>query len=367
MPSAPEQDAMEHPSAESSLEELRGRMLLRRVSPAVALDGLSVPLPPVSPPSLEGLTVRLPTVDPVTGRDIHARFQELRRESAPRRALAPEEAIAEGDEVLLDVMGFARGRLIPFSARAGWWAPVEPEPLLPGLFEALVGAQVGDVVEVALTLPPDYPVEALREEPAHFVVEVKAANELLAPDEASAECLALLGRGATLDEVMLRIGVELQDARELEAQREVQERVLDLLVERSAVAVPAALVDEEIRRQWMEAERPVLLRREFSPEELQDALAGWWEDPLTRGEAERRLKVALVLGAVAARERIQPRAQDLERLCEGFAGTAGLTRAELKRVLTSSPVVAQRAHNLLLHFATVDHVLARVSLEDAAS
>ncbi|MFY2560636.1 hypothetical protein ACN469_23740 [Corallococcus terminator] len=222
---------------------------------------------------------------------------------------------------------------------------------------------VGAVREVSLTLPPDYPVERLREVPARFIIEVKAAHELLAPDEESAEGVALLGRGATMDDVMRRIGEELQDEGEAEVVREVRERVLDILVERSEVVVPAELVDEEIRRQWMEVERPVLLRGGLSSEELQNALAGWLEEPLTRGDATRRLQVALVLGAVAEHERIQPREQDMEMLCESLSGTSQLTRAALKRALTVTPALAHRVHNLLLHFATMDHVMSKVTLE----
>ncbi|AFE10494.1 FKBP-type peptidyl-prolyl cis-trans isomerase [Corallococcus coralloides DSM 2259] len=351
---------------ESSLEELKGRMLLMRVSPAVALEGIAVSLPPLNPPSLDGLILASPTQAPVTGINIHKRFLELRRESAQRRELLRGEGIAEGDDVLLDAMGIAQGRLIPFSTRSDWWTQVAPEPLLPGFFEALVGMKVGDVGEVTLTLPSDYPVEKLRDVPARFIVEVKAAQELLAPDEESAAFMALLGRGATIDDVMQRIGEELQDEGEAEVVREVRERVLEILVERSEVAVPADLVDEEIRRKWMAAERPVLLRRGLSSEELQNALDNWLREPYARGEASRRLQVALVLGAVAAHERIQPREQDMDMLCESLAGTTQLTRAELKRVLTVTPTLAQGVHDLLLHFATVDHIMSKVTLEVSA-
>lgn len=349
---------------ESSFEELQGRMLLMRISPALSVDDRPVALPSCAPPSLEGLVVSIPPRVPVTGQDIHERFQDLCRESARRRVLERDEAIAEGDEVSLDVIGFARRRPIPFSSRSDWRAVVAPEPLLPGFFEALVGLHVGAEVEIQVMLPSDYPVASLREVPARFVMEVKAAHELLVPNADSPACLALLGRGSTLDEVMLRIGEELQDEREVAAVHEARERVLDMLVERSAVALPVALVDEEIRRLWMTTERPVLQRRQCSAEVFQEALEGWLTDPSIRDDAERRLKVSLILGAAAARDRVQPRGASMRSLWGRLATLANLPYEELKTTLESTPGLARRAHNVLLQLATLDHVMAQVRFEE---
>jgi trigger factor len=347
----------------SSLGEMQGRMLLsKRLPQTLVLEDSSIELPPLEAPSLEGLKVAPPTLAPVTGEDIFRRFQELRQELAPRRELAPGERVAEGNEALIDVVGYAMGQLIPASARTSWWALVKPDPVLPGFFEALVGVPVGAGKEISVTLPPDYPVEALREVPARFVVEVRAARELSLPEEDSPECMALLGRGATLEETMQRIRKELLDERMAHARSEVREHVLDLLVERSGVEVPPSLVDEEIRRQWMAAEQPALQRWKVSANELQAALESWLWAPHTRGEAERRLKVALVLAAIAARDKIQPRAQDLEGLMVSMAGVAELPREEWKRLLESDPATALRVHNLLLQQATIDHVMSKVTL-----
>jgi trigger factor len=218
----------------SSVGEMQGRMLVsKRLPQTLALEDSSIELPPLEAPSLDSLKVPRPVLPPITGEDLFGRFQELRLQVATRRDLAPGERVAEGNEALLDVVGHAMGQIIPFSARAGWWALVRPEPLLPGFFEALVGAPVGARKEIAVTLPPDYPVETLRDVPARFTVEVRAARELKLPEEDSPECLALLGRGATLEETMQHIRKEILDERMAEARIALREHVLDILVERS--------------------------------------------------------------------------------------------------------------------------------------
>ncbi|SEN07301.1 trigger factor [Stigmatella aurantiaca] len=338
--------------------------ILNKIPAALALDNAPVMLPEVEAPSLEGLTAEL-TPRPLTQDDLLDRLTELVREHAQRRERAQTETVALGDEVLLDTLGYAKGRILPFSIRENRWALVNPDPLLPGFFEALVGRQVGLSVDIALTLPPDYPVESLRGASARFLVDVKAARELSLPDAESPAFIASMGKGATLVDVMRQLGEDLANERTDEATREAREHVLDVLVERTQVEVPEALVDEEIRRRWAEAERPILQRKDFGPDELQQALEAWQQDSLTRADAARRLKIALVLAAIARRDQIQPQRETLESI-EGFlTGPARIPREQLQRVLENDPDVQERLSNVLMQLAVIDHVMSKVKLTAA--
>jgi trigger factor len=277
--------------------------------------------------------------------------------------LARGAPVAEGHEVVLDVVGHAQGRPIPFSARLGWTALVRPDPLLPGFFEALVGAPVGANKEIPVTLPPDYPVEALRGAAARFTVEVKAARELHLPEEDSPEGLKMLGRGATIEEAMVSIRKELLEEHVAEARRQLKEHVWNLLLERCVVEVPVSLVDEEIRRQWVATEQPALQRWKASPQEMQQALQSWQDDPRTQAETERRLGVALLLGAIVARDKIQPSAKDLEDFVKGMAAMSNMSPEAYKKVLANDRTAAQRVQDLLLHVAATNHVMSKVILE----
>jgi trigger factor len=237
--------------------------------------------------------------------------------------------------------------------------------MLPGFFEALVGRQVGLSVEIPLTLPQDYPVEPLRGASARFLVDVREARELTLPDPQSPQFIASLGRGATLTEVLQKLGDELANERTDEAMREAREHVLDVLVERAKVAVPRELVDEEIRRRWTEAERPILMRKAFEPDELIQALDAWQQDPLTRADAARRLRIGVVLAAIARRDQIQPRREDLDTIAGLLMGPAKLTRAQLKQALENDPTAQERLANVMMQLAMIDHVMSKVKLTAA--
>ncbi|PTL80713.1 peptidylprolyl isomerase [Vitiosangium sp. GDMCC 1.1324] len=346
------------------LSELQGR---RPLQSSPGMQGLESSEPAKFPsvleaPSLEGLEVPAPTVEPLTEDDLTERFTALCRERSARRDRAPGEDVALGDDLLLNVLGYANGKLIPFSARTDWWTEATPAPLRPGFFEALVGAKVGLSVEVTLLLPETYAVESLRGAEARFLVDVMAAREVTLLTDESPELFSALDLGSTLDEVMENIARQLTSEREQQALHELQERVLDELAERTRTQVSGGLIDEEIRRAWTETEYPQLVQRNFEQEELQEALEGWLSDPFTRVDAERRLRISLGLQAVLARDRVEPREEDLVALIDVIAESSHTTREELGQVLKSDPAVMRRFENLALHKMALDHVLSKVKI-----
>jgi trigger factor len=351
-----------------SLGDLQGLLLLKRAPGMQALEGpAAVTLPAATAPSQEGLRVEAIPPAPVTEEDLLERLEALVQERAPCRERAPGEEVALGDEVLLDVMGYAHGALIPFSVRVDWRVMVAEDPLLPGFFESLVGAQVGLSMDVELQLPDTYAVEALRGATARFLVDVKAAYEPQPLDFESPELLPRLGLGATLEEAMQHIAEALTDEREAEARHTLLKRVLDALVERTEVDIPERLVDEEIRLRWLELEQPVLASKSFTAEEMEEAWQGWRQDPLTRLEAEWRLRAAVALRAICVRDGIQPDPEDVETLGGAIAEAAGIPLQGVEPLLRSRPGLAERFTHLVLHTAALDHVMSQVELTSEGS
>lgn len=170
-----------------------------------------VVLPEVEAPSLEGLSVTLPAPRGFSAEQVQERFLELARAHATERYRYPGEQISWGDEVLLDLAGYSQGRLMPFSLRTEVWLSVRAEPLLPGLYEALVGRSPGEGLAVDLTVPESYPVESLRGIPARFVVHIRAARQVTYPDLESAGFLQAFGRGGTLREAMHGVVRQMED------------------------------------------------------------------------------------------------------------------------------------------------------------
>lgn len=337
---------------------------LIKMSPvAETLSPSEVALPEVAAPSLSELKVVVPAPSAISPEELMQRLHEKTREVATVKDRAMGDALCAGDEVLLDVLGYADGKLIPFSPRFNWSTELAPIPALPGLMEAIATAHVGDSVEVRVTLPASYPVETLRECPVRFVVDVLGAREVISPEVGSQAFFEALGLGNSLDEVMDRVREELEEERSAELTVLGRELVLEEVARRTAIELPKALVDDEIKRRWAQIEGPALAAHQFTADEQKEARDGWLADPVTRAECERRLKVGLALRAVAQSEKLEPQPAQLRSLLAEYAAPWGLSENDLDAALKESKKTATTLGQLGYYLWMVDHVVAQAQIE----
>jgi trigger factor len=260
-----------------------------------------------------------PTLDEAA---LETRLAERLRAIATRRERGRNEKVAEGDDVVLDVLGYAHGRLIPFSVRSNWTTEVAPDPALPGFFAALVGVRVGDSLMISITMPEDAP-EALRNAEARFLVEVKQAFEVEPIEQSPATWPQRLG-APDLETALERLASEFEAETAEAAEAEILERLLDAVAERTEVEVPSEVIDREVELAWQRLERPHLVAHDFSRTELDEALEGWLADDDTRAQAERRLRVTAGLDAVVSQYGLAVDAGDRLELEATLADAASL-------------------------------------------
>jgi trigger factor len=318
-------------------------------------------LPKVKAPSLDNLQVTVPQDSDITREELLMRFHELVRANSPTRERAPGEPVQMGDTVVLDTLGYAQGRLIPFSAKSGLEMEMAPSDLLPGLPEGLVGTAVGGGQEVQVTLPDTYPVEHLRGVHATFLVDVVSAREVTVPDAESDAFVRKLGRGTTLEAVMESLADEIANERADDMWLEAQERVLDELVLRTEVPLTVEMVDEEIRQAWSATEARLLAQKDFAPDELQESLDGWLDDPTTRLEAERRLRIAFALRAIIERDHLQLTPDKMDEVLQEAVVPYGLSLEEARRAL-AHPATAEGVRNAALQVVAVRHVMGKAQV-----
>lgn len=319
-------------------------------------------LPTAAPPVLDGLTVEAPAAVAVAGDELVARFEALKREHAARRERAPGEALALGDEVVVDVLAWCEGRLVPFSARFDDAFALVPLPHLPGFSENLVGMEVGRSARVALVAPDDYPAEALRGKQLDFVVDVKRAFEVTPPKDDAPSFLAATKRGSSVDEVMDRLAEEAQADEVDRLTLELQERVLDALAERVKVELPEALVTEAIRQRWWRQEGRALVHKGFDQSEQDEALAGWLTDPAVRLDAIRSLRIDVALEALRAAHGVEVSREAFDALLGELAPAFGVTAKALREEAKQDPQVARQLAELAVRGATVELVMSKVKV-----
>ncbi|WP_342376739.1 peptidylprolyl isomerase [Myxococcus stipitatus] len=356
-------------SSSSNQGSGRGVERLLKMSPVVSTASAeSLKLPTVEAPSLEGISVRVPTPEDLTEDDLLRAFHEKRRSVATTRDREKGESLELGDNVQLNVVGYCDGALIPFSARFGMSTELAPIEAMPGFSETVAqGGKVGESMQIALELPEDYPVVALQGKPARFLIDVVGAQQVTMLSESSPEFFEKLGMGGTLDEVLNNIREELEDEVAGELWVQAQDMVLDEVARRTPVELPKALVEEEIRRRWVQAEGQAMVEYNFDVEEQQEALRGWLTDPTTRADVERRLHIGLALKAVTEAEKLQLTPEKLEELIRDHMEPFGFGAEEVAAALRETPETTKKLVELGWYLFAVEHVMnkAKVTFEGA--
>ena len=128
----------------------------------------------------------------ISDAQVEAEMKKAAEQSA-RLEKAEEGAIlAKGDYAVIDFKGFVDGK--PFEGGEGKTYPLEigSQSFIPGFEEQLEGHKAGDDVEVKVTFPETYFVDALKGKEAEFKVHINDVKrkQLPALDDAFAKSIS---------------------------------------------------------------------------------------------------------------------------------------------------------------------------------
>lgn len=294
---------------------------------------------------LAGIEVLVPIPAGVTSDDVEARLFELLRARAPVTALRDGAALAIGDEVLLDAVGYSAGS--PMSAQVDAWMRLQPNPMLPGLFEQIADGKLGEDRVIRIRLADDHPQQARRGQPAAFVVKTKAANRPAHVDVDDEAALWKLGRGKTREAVRASLREELLRERATALVEEAKRRFLDEVARRLSPDLAEQEVEHELVRVWRLEEGDALVRQGASDDEQGEARAAFVANEERRRDARRRLFSDRLLEGVAAELGVAASLDDVVTLVVHAASSAKLPLSELHtRLTTDASLLSQMAGKL---------------------
>lgn len=248
------------------------------------------------------IKVALSSVE-VADADVDSTLEELRQRYAQLEDAGDREAI-RSDVISAELTMHHNDQVVGTPAQLQT-LDLERDDLLPGMADQLVGAKVGQAVEVTLTMPEEYAREELRGELVVITAEIKQiqAKELPALDDNLA---AIAGQGENLAELRDFVRAQLAGEARLQAEQAQEAKALEELVAISRVEVPEVMIQAEIDRQIKDLE----LRLSASGISLEQLLAS--DDKQMeqmRGErrqpAVERVQLELILEDLARREKLE--------------------------------------------------------------
>lgn len=265
----------------------------------------------------KGLKVEKPSYS-ISDEEINAKLKEMQEKNA-RIESKEDAAIEKGNLAVIDFKGFIDGEAFQGGEGADYTLEIGSGTFIDNFEDQLVGAKIGDKVEVNVTFPENYGKEELNGKPAKFEVTVKdiKIKELPALDDEFAKEVSEFD---TLAEVKEDITKKLEEANKAREEREYEEAIINAVVENAKVEVPEVMVNKEIDSMVKSLEQRLQYQGLTLDQYFQ--FTGTDADKMRdymKENAAKKVKTDLVLEAVEKAENIEVTEEELKAKAEEVA------------------------------------------------
>ncbi len=244
-----------------------------------------------------------PQIDEVDDEQIDAVIEQLRDQQASLAAVEGRSAQID-DYVVISFEGRLDGEPVEGAQSDRFPLIVGKERMIPGFEANLIGMNEGDERTFSVTFPEDYAEESLQGKEVEFTASLLELRERKLPD-IDDDFAGLVGpyddMAALREDLLKRMQISALDR----ARHAFIDRIIDYATANASVTLPAILVDREVGVMIDE------LKVRVSEQGIayDDYLRVTEKDEATlrdeyREGAEQRVKVLLVLGAIADKEEI---------------------------------------------------------------
>jgi trigger factor len=265
---------------------------------------------------------------PVTDEQVDEALSHLRDQHAELRAV--DRPVDRGDLVIVDYVLRVEGQAP--ATETGYAFAVGDGSVLPEIDESVIGMITGGERDVGVRFPEDYRRQELRGKSGTATVKVVEIKEKIRPalDDDFAKTL---GEYATLDALRAAVRQHLEAQRDREDRRRLEEKMVDALLARHPLMVPEAMVMRQIA-QLVHHARERMRRQGADPDRVQWDYAKIMQE--LRPGAERAVRRALLLDAIAAAEDLRTSDADVEAEIEKIAAQSQRAPAAVRGMLEKS-------------------------------
>ena len=266
-----------------------------------------------------------------------------------------DRAAAPGDLVIVDYTLTPEGQ--DTATATGYQFMVGGGTVFAEIDQAVAGMNVGETREVGLRFPDDYRTETLRGKSGTASVKLVEVKEKVLP-AVDDEFAKSLGDFDTVDALRAEVRKQLEMRRDAEDKRGLEDKVVEVLLARHPYAVPEAMVMRHIAHQ-VEHARERMRRQGVDPDRLQ-----WDYQKLVgelRPEAEKAVRRALLLEAIAEREGLMPGDADVEVELDKIAHATQRPVPAVRRMMEKSGDLDGLRHGLRERM-TLDFLVRHASI-----
>lgn len=234
------------------------------------------------------------------------------RERNGRMVTVEDRAAENGDTVVIDFDGSVDG--VPFDGgkAENYNLRLGDGNFIPGFEEAVVGHNIGEEFVIDVTFPEDYHAEELKGKAAQFAIKLHEIKTKELP-ELDDDFVKDVSEKDTVDEYKEEIKEKVAKRLEEEADKDFDNQLTDKLIELATEEIPEAMYSNEVRDMMNEFD--MRLRSQGMDINTYCQYTGMEIGSLEamyKPQAEKRVKLRLVLEAIGRQEEITISDEDIE-------------------------------------------------------
>jgi trigger factor len=316
-------------------------------------------MPDFEPVDVSTLSLKRPVYEP-TKTEVDEAVAELAKQNRTYESKTGKTVkAADGDMVVIDFLGKLDGVAFAGGAAEDAELVLGSGQFIPGFEEQLVGAKVGDDVEVKVSFPENYQSEELRGQAAVFDVKVK---DVKGPVETPAD-----------DAFAERLGIEnLEKLRELlkgnlekeyagASRFKLKRALLDQLDTKHDFPLPPKMVEAEFAAIWQQVEQDKAAG-ELPPEDVKKSDEKLKEE--YRKIAERRVRLGLVLAEIGRANNVQVTEQELGEAMRQEAMKYGPQAQQVFDLFRQNPNAQAQLRAPIFEDKVVDLIVEKAKVQD---
>ena len=236
--------------------------------------------------------------------EVDKALENIRKNRSTAEKQDADYVAQNGDTAVIDFTGFIGKDAFPGGAAERHHLVLGSGAFIPGFEDQVIGHKSGDEFDVNVKFPDEYHATELAGKKARFAVKVHEVRKHILP-ELNDELAKSVGQ-ESVEKLREHIRQILQDQYDEAAKRDMRNELLDILADKVKLDLPETLVTQEYNMAKQEHDRAHAHCDDNCGSDHK------WDEKKERRDAERRVKLGLVLAEWGTQNKVEVSRDDLQ-------------------------------------------------------
>ena len=289
-----------------------------------------------------------------TDEDVNEELERSRASYADMREINGRPTQTD-DHIIFDLEGFIGEETYMGGKKTDYFLELGKNMLLPGFDEHMIGLNPGDTKEFSLEIAADYGDTQVAGKTITFKVDLKTIKEKVLP-ELTDDFAKDVGEYENLDQLKEAARASISERKKKESGNKVREQISAALIEKNSFTVPQGMIEMQAQNMLQEIQR-MFQQQGLDINEMGQDQAQMLEN--YKEPAERQVRSALLLEAVAEKENIKAEDDDFEKQYEELAA---LYNEKLETIKAN--IGKDRLESQVMERKTIEFILSSAEITE---